>query len=56
MHTFRHSLATTMLKNGANYKDIAQVLGHTVPESALTYIGLDEEQLRQCALEVTFNE
>jgi len=54
MHTFRHSIATTMLKNGAKYTDIANTLGHAVPESAGTYISLDEEQLRQCALEVNF--
>jgi len=54
MHSFRHSLATTMLKNGAKYTDIAQTLGHASPESAQTYISLDEDQLRQCALEVNF--
>lgn len=54
MHTFRHSIATTMLKNGAKYTDIANILGHAVPESAGTYISLDEEQLRRCALEVNF--
>jgi site-specific recombinase XerD len=54
MHTFRHSIATTMLKNGAKYTDIAQTLGHAVPESAGTYLSLDEEQLRGCALEVDF--
>jgi site-specific recombinase XerD len=54
MHTFRHSIATTMLKNGAAYTDIAQTLGHTTPESVHRYISVDEEQLRQCALEVDF--
>ena len=34
MHTFRHRIATTMLKNGAKYTDIAQALGHAAPESA----------------------
>jgi len=52
MHSFRHSLATTMLKNGAKYTDIAQTLGHVLPESVQTYLSLDESQLRQCALEV----
>jgi len=54
MHTFRHSVATTMLKNGASYTEIAQALGHANPESAYTYTSVDEEQLRKCALEVTF--
>lgn len=54
MHSFRHSLASTMLRNGAKYTDIAQTLGHASPESTQTYLSLDEEQLRQCALEVIF--
>jgi site-specific recombinase XerD len=54
MHSFRHSLATTMLKKGAKYTDVASILGHVVPESSHTYISLDEEQLRQCSLEVNF--
>lgn len=54
MHTFRHSVATTMLKNGASYEDIAQALGQLNPESTYTYTSVDEEQLRKCALEVTF--
>ena len=52
MHSFRHSLATSMLRNGAELTDIAQTLGHTPPESTQVYISLDIETLRQCALEV----
>lgn len=52
MHTFRHSIATAMLSNGAKLTDIAQTLGHTAPESTQTYISTDTELLRQCALEV----
>lgn len=52
MHSFRHSIATSMLKNGAELTDIAQTLGHATPESTQVYISLDVETLRQCALEV----
>lgn len=52
MHSFRHSIATSMLKNGAELTDIAQTLGHTTPESTQVYVSLDIEALRQCALEV----
>ena len=52
MHSFRHSIATSMLKNGAELTDIAQTLGHATPESTQVYISLDVESLRQCALEV----
>lgn len=54
MHTFRHSLATSMLNNGATIFEIAQVLGHARPESSEDYISLSVDMLRQCALEVTF--
>lgn len=53
MHTFRHSIASSMLANGAKLTEIAQTLGHTTPESTQTYISVDVELLRQCALEVT---
>lgn len=53
MHTFRHSIASSMLANGAKLTEIAQTLGHSTPESTQTYISVDMELLRQCALEVT---
>lgn len=53
MHTFRHSIATTILDNGATLPEIAQILGHTNSESTETYIRLSVDMLRQCALEVT---
>ena len=52
MHSFRHSIATSMLKNGAALTDIAQTLGHATPESTQVYVSLNTEMLRQCALEV----
>lgn len=52
MHTFRHSIASSMLANGAKLTEISQTLGHTTPESTQTYISVDIELLRQCALEV----
>lgn len=53
MHTFRHSIASSMLANGAKLSEISQTLGHSTPESTQTYISVDIELLRQCALEVT---
>lgn len=52
MHSFRHSIATSMLKNGAELTDIAQTIGHATPESTQVYVSLNTEMLRQCALEV----
>jgi site-specific recombinase XerD len=54
MHTFRHSIATIMLSNGEKLTDIAQTLGHLLPEDTEKYISLDVNMLRQCALEVVF--
>lgn len=53
-HTFRHSIATSMLDNGVELAKIAQTLGHTSPESSEEYISLSVSMLRQCALEVDF--
>jgi site-specific recombinase XerD len=52
MHTFRHSIATSMLASGASITDIAQVLGHSEPESTQRYISVSVDMLRECALEV----
>lgn len=52
MHSFRHSLATTMLENGAQITEIAHVLGHSTPHSTERYISLNLDMLRRCALEV----
>lgn len=52
MHTFRHSIASTMLSQGATLPEIAQVLGHTSTDVTEEYISLTPELLRECALEV----
>ncbi len=51
-HSFRHSIATTMLSQGVKITDIEQILGHTSLKSTEQYIRLDVEMLRECALEV----
>jgi site-specific recombinase XerD len=52
MHTFRHSVATSMLAHGASITNIAQVLGHAEPESTQRYLSVSVDMLRECALEV----
>lgn len=52
MHIFRHSLASSLLKNGSSLTEISQVLGHSTPESTEVYVSIDVEMLRKCALEV----
>lgn len=49
-HTFRHSFATNMLKEGASLQDVSQILGHSDINVTETYLRLDIEQLRLCSL------
>lgn len=53
MHMFRHSLASSMLKNGATLNEVADILGHSSPESTETYISISIDMLKKCALEVS---
>ena len=49
-HMLRHSLATTMLNNGASLEDIGQILRHRNPETTQIYAKLDSAALRTLAL------
>lgn len=51
MHTFRRSLGTDMADSGSTLEMIGQVLGHSCPSSAQTYISLSERSLKECALD-----
>ena len=49
-HVFRHTAATRMLRAGATFKDIADVLGHARLETTGIYAKLDLEALARVAL------
>lgn len=51
-HALRHSLAGFLLKKKTPLPVISEVLGHANTESTKTYLRIDMESLRQCALEV----
>ncbi len=51
-HALRHSLAGFLLEKKTPLPVISEVLGHTNTESTKTYLKIDLESLRQCALEV----
>jgi site-specific recombinase XerD len=51
-HALRHSLVKELLKNKQTLPVISEVLGHKSTSSTRHYIRIDEESLRQCALEV----
>lgn len=51
-HALRHSLAGILLEKKTPLPVISEVLGHTNTESTKTYLRIDLESLRQCALDV----
>ena len=51
-HALRSSLATHLLSEGVSYPEVQQVLGHTSPGAAIHYIRVEEEKLRECAMDV----
>lgn len=51
-HSMRHSLASTMLKNGVSFPVISETLGHKYTSSTMTYLKIDITSLLKCALPV----
>jgi integrase/recombinase XerD len=51
-HALRHSLAGILLEQKTPLPVISEVLGHSNTESTKTYLRIDLESLRQCALDV----
>lgn len=51
-HSMRHSLASTLLRNGTSYPLISEVLGHKHTESTMIYLKIDVSLLMKCALPV----
>jgi site-specific recombinase XerD len=49
-HVLRHTAATQMLRGGARFKDIADVLGHARLETTAIYAKVDLEALERVAL------
>ena len=51
-HALRHSLAGFLLQKKTPLPVISEVLGHSSTETTKTYLRIDMEHLRSCALEV----
>ena len=50
-HAMRHSLASRFLENRVTMPVISEALGHQTTDSTMSYLRIDIESLRQCALD-----
>lgn len=55
-HSLRHTLASELLQNNVEINTIADILGHSDPETTRNYLKVNISALSQCALEVIFDE
>lgn len=51
-HTLRHSLASNMLLNGSNIKQISDTLGHNYISTSNLYLTIDIKKLQELSLEL----
>ncbi len=51
-HTFRSSLASSMVNDNVPYEAVRTILGHSDPDAIKHYAKLNIEKLRECAIEV----
>ena len=49
-HVFRHTAATQMVRRGATFKQVADILGHALIETTTIYAKLDVDTLSRVAL------
>jgi len=56
IHSLRHSVANTLLNHNVGITTIADILGHSSPETTLHYLRSSIEALSRCPLEVMFSE
>jgi site-specific recombinase XerD len=50
-HSFRSSLATSMVNDNVPYEAVRKLLGHVDPDAIKHYAKLDVEKLRLCSIE-----
>ena len=53
-HALRHSLAKRLLEHEIPLPVISEILGHASTETTMTYLRIDINELKRCALEVPF--
>lgn len=55
-HTFRHSLASNLLRNGASLKTVSLDLGHSYENSSKTYLSIDSQKMKDLSLNFPKNK
>jgi site-specific recombinase XerD len=53
LHIMRRSFASELLRNHVRHEFISGFLGHSNPDSINPYLGLDEERIGRCALDLS---
>ena len=53
-HALRHSLAKRLLEHEIPLPVISEILGHASTETTMTYLRVDINELKKCALEVAY--
>ena len=51
VHSLRHTLASTLLANDVPLPVISSILGHVTTKATSTYLHIDIERLKECALD-----
>lgn len=49
-HSMRHTVASTLLREGVPLMTISNILGHDTPKTTIAYTKIDLPALRKCAL------
>ena len=49
-HSMRHTVASTLLRNGVPLMTISNIMGHDTPKTTIAYTKVDIPALRKCAL------
>lgn len=52
-HALRRTFGTRLVRAGVPIRSVADMLGHTQPNSAKRYVALDSEGLRVCCLDIS---
>jgi len=52
LHLFRHHMATSLMGSGIPRVIISDAIGHTDPDSLVSYLSADTANLRNCALSI----